>query len=500
MRKHNAAISIAALSLAAVAATSCGGNGSSQSSYDPNDTGDLTFDSNGQIFYEGVNLTMWSVTTGDDATTQDQIVGAFNELYDGMIHVEVTHTSRYDLEQLLNTTMQFDRQSAPDLLFNHGSRAAEYNERGWILPVDDYFTRSGVSFDKQDFVPSLLEAVTLDGKAYGMPIDCHSAVVMMRTDILEKNGYEIPTNYAELVAICDDAAEKAAKNELWIRGENSQGYAATEWRKASTAEAYTAFPIAYGDMWVHEFVGYTAAIQNGAELIDDEGMPAWDSEQAATGLQLLRDWIHATPGASNEHPLSKDYGSSYDVGESPFLTGNAIFKLQGPWVYAKDKSDFDNLLRNDGGSSNITTRSLSSLFAADPNSEDADKIKGEGHAIMLMSTVESLTKKCAATVFMDYMAYYSGIDWAKRGHLPAATSVSNSSAYREDPAYEEYIKYWGDPSDYVVFEPTVNYSYVDQYFKSALQKSLASDFLSTPVKSILDSEYEDCIAYIQLYS
>ena len=98
MRKHNAAISIAALSLAAVAATSCGGNASSQSSYDPNDTGDLTFDSNGQIVYEGVNLTMWSVTTGDDATTQDQIVGAFNELYDGMIHVEVTHTSRYDLE------------------------------------------------------------------------------------------------------------------------------------------------------------------------------------------------------------------------------------------------------------------------------------------------------------------------------------------------------------------------------------------------------------------
>ena len=500
MRKRSASISIVTLLLATATAASCGGNGKSRPSYDPNDTGDLTFDSNGQIVYQGVNLNMWSVTTGDDAATQDQIISTFNSLYDGMIHVNVTHTSRYDLEQLLNTTMQFDRQSAPDLLFNHGSRAAEYNQRGWILPVDDYFTRSGVNFDKWDFVPSLLEAVTLDGKAYGMPIDCHSAVVMMRTDILEKNGYQIPTNYDKLVSICDDAAEKAANNELWIRGDNSSGYAATEWRKASTAEAYTAFPIAYGDMWVHEFAGYTAAVQNGAKLIDEKGMPAWNSDETATGLQLLRDWVYATSGAKNKHPLSKNYGSSYDVGESPFLTGNAIFKLQGPWVYAKDKSDFDSLLRNDGGSSNITTRSLSSLFAADSGSADAKKIKGEGHAIMLMSTVESLTKKCAATVFMDYMAYYSGIDWAKRGHLPAATSVSNSSAYREDPAYEEYIKYWGDPSDYVVVEPTVNYSYVDQYFKSALQKSLASDFLSTPVKTILNDEYKDCIAYIQLYS
>jgi hypothetical protein len=184
--------------------------------------GDIVRDADGNIVYENVKLTMWSVTTGDDAATQDAIVAQFNQMYKGMIEVEVVHYSRYDLETLLGNTMQFDQENAPDLLFNHGSRATEYNDRGWLQEVDFFFEKSGALYDKADFVPSLLESVTIDGTAYGMPIDCHSAVLCIRVDILEKNGLKIPTTYAELVEVCDQAAELAANNNLWIRGENSQ--------------------------------------------------------------------------------------------------------------------------------------------------------------------------------------------------------------------------------------------------------------------------------------
>lgn len=489
------------LALAAAILSSCGPTGTTtESSFDPLDEGDLVRDEAGNIVYDGVELKMWSVTTGDDASTQDAIIAGFNDLYEGQIHVTTTHTSRYDLETLLNTTMQFDRPNAPDLLFNHGSRAAEYRERGWLLPVDNYFGKAETPLDKDDFVPSLLNAVTLDGSLYGLPMDVHSAMVVMRVDILEKNGYEIPTNYEELVAICDDAAKKAANNQLWIRGENSEGYAADEWRLASTASPYAAFPISYGDMWVHEFVGYTAAVQNGASVVDEEGMPAWNSDETAKGLQLLRDWIFPSATSYNKSALSLDYGSSYDVGNAPLLAGTAMFKLQGPWAYMNEMADFDRLLRNDGGADNITTRSLSGLFTRD-DSEASSLIKGEGHAIMMMAPEKfSLTKACAATVFMDYMAYYSGIEWAKRGHLPAAISVSNSSAFKADPAYEEYIQYWGQPEDYVVVPPTVNYTYIDTYFKNALQQTLSSSYQNQTVKAILEDQYEDCVSYIELYA
>lgn len=486
------------LALAVAVFVGCNGNPTGPGKLEGD--GDIVYDENGSVVYDNVNLKMWSVTTGDDANTQDRIVAEFNRMYEGMINVTVEHYSRYDLETLLSNTMQFDKKNAPDMLFNHGSRVTEYNERGWLQEVDFFFGKSGASFDKNDFVPSLLESVTINGTAYGVPVDVHSAVICIRKDILEKNNLPIPTNYQELCEVADRAAELAAANNLWIRGENSEGYSATEWRLASTAEPYTAFPISYGDMWVHEFVDYTAAVQNGGSIVDGEGMPAWNTQETANGLQVLRDWIFPGSGSTNEHALSTDYGSSYDVGDAPFNSGKCIFKLQGPWAWQKELQTFDQMLGKDGGSDNITTRSLSGMFAKDADAEYASLIKGEGHAITLMSTVTSYTKAAAATVFMEYMANYSGIEWAKRGHLPAVRSVAQSEEYLSDPAYEQYIKYWGTPEDYVVVPPTKYYTYVDTYFKAAAQKAIAGSYKNQNIKSILDEEYRSCIDYIKLYS
>ncbi len=462
--------------------------------------GDIVRDESGNIVYNNIKLTMWSVTTGDDAATQDKIVAQFNEMYKGMIEVEVAHYSRYELESLLSTTMQFGQEDAPDLLFNHGSRTTEYNDRGWLQQVDFFFEKSGALYDKADIVPSLLESVTIGDTAYGMPIDCHSAVLCIRVDILEKNNLPIPTTYEELVEVCDKAAELAANNNLWIRGENSQGYSATEWRLASTAEAYTAFPMSFGDMWVHEFLGYTAAVQNGAAIVGADGKPAWNTQEAADGIQVLKEMIFPTESSTNKYALSKDYGSSYDVGDAPFLKGECIFKLQGPWAWQKELETFGTLLGKDGGADNIATRSISGLFAKDSDAEYASYIKGEGHAITLMKTVTSYTEACAATLFMEYMANYSGIEWAKRGHLPAVRSVAASSDYLSDPAYEAYIQYWGTPEDYVVVPPTKYYSYVDTYFKNAVQQALAASYKDSTIKSLLEAQYKDCIDYIELYS
>lgn len=462
--------------------------------------GDIVRDADGNVVYDNVKLIMWSVTTGDDAITQDSIVAEFNEMYEGLINVEVKHYSRYDLESLLSTTLQFDSENAPDMLFGHGSRVTEYVDNGWLQQIDFFFEKSGLTFDKSDYVSTLLETVTVDDTAYGVPIDCHSAIICVREDILEKNGLDLPTNYEELVAVCDKVAELAANNNLWIRGENSEGISATEWRKASSSTPYTAFPISFGDMWVHEFVDYTAAIQNGGAIVGDDGLPAWNTQETADGLQVLRDWIFPSETSSNKNAMSTDYGSSYDVGNTPFTQGNCIFMLEGPWNWQKITQDFDILLSKDGGSDNITTCSLSGMFAKDSTEEYSSKIKGEGHAIMLLKNVKSYTKAAAATVFMDYMANNSGIEWAKRGHLPAVLSVANSSEYTSDPAYDAYIKLWGDSEDYVVVPPTKYYSYVDSYFKGVAQKAISSAHLNEDIKSgIIDKEYKDCIDYINLY-
>lgn len=127
------------------------------------------------------------------------------------------------------------------------------------------------------------------------------------------------------------------------------------------------------------------------------------------------------------------------------------------------------------------------------------KIEAAGLTITLMKTVKSYTKACAATLFMEYMATNSGIEWAKRGHLPAVHSVAASSDYTSDPAYEAYVQYWGSPVDYVVIPPTKYYSYIDTYFKNAVQKALAGSYKDQSVKGLLDEQYRDCVEYIELY-
>ena len=195
MRKSSLVKVLSISLLTTLALTSCGGgqNTSSQSSSDMVDNGDLQFDENGSVIFDNVELDMWSVTTGDDANTQDEIIATFNQMYQGMIKVNTTHTSRYDLETLLTSTMEFDKENAPDIFFSHGSRVSEYVDRGWLLPLEPILEKGDILIDKDDFVESLLSSTTVDGKIYGLPQDVHSSVIVVRKDILDKNGLAMPS-------------------------------------------------------------------------------------------------------------------------------------------------------------------------------------------------------------------------------------------------------------------------------------------------------------------
>ena len=190
-------LAVSLIGLCSLAATSCNqGGGDGELSGD----GDITYDANGEVVYDNVKLKMWSVTTGDDAGTQDQIVNTFNEMYKGLINVEVEHYSRYDLETLLQNTIQFDTQNAPDVLFNHGSRTSEYNARGWLNEVDFFFEKSKAAFDKADFAPSLLESVTIDNKTIsGETVPCLVFIWNTDSGIQETDipltGIFDPSNY-----------------------------------------------------------------------------------------------------------------------------------------------------------------------------------------------------------------------------------------------------------------------------------------------------------------
>ncbi len=61
-----------------------------------------------------------------------------------------------------------------------------------LLPMDDLMAASGVS--KDEFIPSLVEAFTYNGKLYGIAKDFNTLGLFYNTDLFDKAGLSYPTN------------------------------------------------------------------------------------------------------------------------------------------------------------------------------------------------------------------------------------------------------------------------------------------------------------------
>ncbi len=61
-----------------------------------------------------------------------------------------------------------------------------------LLPIDDLMTSSGVK--KDDFIPTLVDAFTYDGKLYGIAKDFNTLGMFYNKDLFDKAGLEYPTD------------------------------------------------------------------------------------------------------------------------------------------------------------------------------------------------------------------------------------------------------------------------------------------------------------------
>jgi len=80
----------------------------------------------------------------------------------------------------------------------HGYRLRLYGPAGLLAPLDDVW--EGV---KDNFSACVAEAVTgPDGHVYGIPFDSSPWVFFYRKSLWASKGYEVPTTWTELLALC----------------------------------------------------------------------------------------------------------------------------------------------------------------------------------------------------------------------------------------------------------------------------------------------------------
>ncbi len=241
--------------------------------------------------------------------------------------------------------------------FNHGRQAEELVEAGLMRDLTDIAKAEG--WDKIVHPKSLLDACTVDGKVYCVPINIHSwQWVWLSHKAFKDAGVAVPQNWDEFAAAAP-ALEKAGKVPLAL-GQQS-------WQTRGTFNVLMV-AIAGPDVYQKIYKDKDAKLAAGPEVA--RVFQAADTARKMAAKSKVQDWNQAT---------------------NMVITGQAGGQIMGDWaqgefqvanqVAGKDYTCLPGL----GVNEVISTGGDAFYF---PKLNDPEKTKAQGQLASLMMTKE----------------------------------------------------------------------------------------------------------------
>ena len=204
------------------------------------------------------------------------------------------------MRDTVNTAMSSG--TGPDVIYYDAGPgyAGVLADAGLILPLDDYAAKYGW---KEEVSPPALEATTIGGKLYGMPMETDLIGMYYNKTLLDKEGLAVPTTLDEMVAFCKTTKEK--------------GYVPIAFADNPGWQAFHQF-----SMTANQMIG-PEAMRN--LLLNNEG--SWDTPDIVTAIQAffvtMRD-----AGCFPDDPAA----ITYEDGNSLFFNGQALLHTTGSWL------------------------------------------------------------------------------------------------------------------------------------------------------------------------
>ena len=132
------------------------------------------------------------------ATYFDQVEEEFNATHDD---IHLTIDSPNDASTIMRT--RFIREDYPDIIGIGGDiNYSYYVDAGILADVSDSDVMSNIKQSYKDILEAL-EIVPTDG-TYGIPYVANAAGILYNRDMFEEHGWEIPTTWDELIALCEE--------------------------------------------------------------------------------------------------------------------------------------------------------------------------------------------------------------------------------------------------------------------------------------------------------
>lgn len=182
----------------------------------------------------------------------------------------------------------------------------EFANRGWIAPLSDHFDPEDASAYNSAFV----EAATVDGKVYGVPLFVGGTLFFYRQDLLDKYGLGVPNTWEEVIASATTVLE--GENDPQLTG--------------------------FVSMWAQIeglFMNWLSFVYgNGGSFFDGDGNVAVNSPEAIHATQTMVDFIY-------KHEIANDsiLNMRPDDARTLFQQGRSVFLMVQDFVYAPLSAD-----------------------------------------------------------------------------------------------------------------------------------------------------------------
>ena len=242
-------------------------------------------------------VTFWYNNTGDEALVYEQVIADYNASQD---KYEVQGLSVTDDQKLI---VAMSSNEAPDVFKHSNSKVIQFQKNGLLQSVQDYIDAEG--FDTSVYSVQSLEANTLDGKLWALPIDAYTIQMFYNKDLLEAAGYtEPPKTMEEMYEMAVAVTKLDANGNVEILG-------------------YPLFPYASARQELIYGFGGTWWDENGKPTPQDPGI----LESLNMNVKFRNEF-----GGSNLDSFIATANTNRYTEQDMFFQGKQLFRLDGSWL------------------------------------------------------------------------------------------------------------------------------------------------------------------------
>ena len=344
--------------------------------------------------FEGQEITFADTGGGSWDENLEPIIAKFEEETGAQVNMELYAHSDY--LEMLQVKLPSESDDY-DVIGVDVPLVASYATKGWIAPMDSYFTDD----EKAQFASSALDAGTWDGVFYCPAMNSSSQLLWYNTELLGEAGVEVPESSVENRLTWEQVVDMAKKTLEVVDPDGTKGIGGIAFEQVSRTYQMNQIPNSLGGKNIGDD-GYTAQ-----GIINDD---AW-IEGATWYQNLFKDGI-ALQGFTAD-----DTGSFFQAGKIVFLNG-------GTWT--------DNNCKNE----EMDTYGYAPVPAFEGHEDQVGTPTGSWH----FGIPVNAKNKDLAAEFIKYMSIGEGNElWLEaNGDVPA--TIAGADKIMNDENAEEYMK------------------------------------------------------------